>query len=312
MNDELAHLALEHVGPARAAQVPDLSARLRDALAQGLVAARARWPHAPAADPSFAHLLGAKLADCPELAQALPRLRVEDLFLAWWAQRDAVHGVAALWAAYAPDVQALLARFHGLEREELEQTLRVKLFVDSETAPARLGSYSGFGFLQNWLRVLATRTFLDVARTQRRQRALTLDAEFDAALDEEAPMLALITAPAASVGALDKRRVHQAIRAAFAQAVAALPPRQRTFLRLTTVDGLTLEQVAATYQVSRATVGRALTAGRAHLRAVTREVMMQELGVAASELDSVIRELETQLDLSLARVLAAPLPAPNQ
>ena len=278
-----------------------IEADLRAALAAGLAAAAARWPDAPPADASFAQLLAGKLARQPRLAATLPRLRIDDLFLVWWALRDPDRGIPALWAAYTEDLERLVARFHRLDREELLQALRVKLFVAGETAPPRLSTYSGFGFLQNWLRVLATRTFLDAARELTRRRTTGLE---EAGHDEDAPLLALVVEPTRAIGARDRERVHAAIRQAFATSVAALLPRERTFLRLATVNGLTLEQIAATYQVGRATVARALAAGRARLREDTRRGMIAALGISVDELDSVIRDLDTQLELSLARVLA--------
>jgi RNA polymerase sigma-70 factor (ECF subfamily) len=298
MPDPLIRAALAALPATEAAAIErDLAA----AVSAGLAAAAARWPQAPAADESFARLLAGMLAKQPRLSATLPRLRVDDLFLAWWALRDPDRGLPALWATYADDLEKLVARFHRLDREELLQALRVKLFVASEHGPPRLATYSGFGFLQNWLRVLATRTFLDAARELGRRRATGLE---EAGHDEDAPLLALIVEPTRAVGARDRERVHAAIRAAFATAVAGLPARERTFLRLATVNGLTLGQIAATYQVGRATVARALASGRARLKEETRRGMIEALGISPDELDSVIRDLDTQLELSLARVLA--------
>jgi RNA polymerase sigma-70 factor len=314
MLDAMIRTALAALPPADAAAI---EAELRAAVTSGLAAARARWPEvveaidargAPqdASAPSeaalaFARLLGAKLAGAPRLASTLPRLRVEDLLLAWWAVRDPERGIPALWATYADELERLVARFHRLDREELMQALRIKLFVAAEGAPPRLSTYNGFGYLLNWLRVLATRTFLDAARALARRRSTGLE---EAGHDDDAPLLALIVEPTAAIGARDRERVRTAIRAAFAASVAGLPPRERTFLRLATVDGLTLEQIAATYQLGRATVARALASGRARLRDDTRRGMIEALGISPDELDSVIRSLDTQLELSLARVLA--------
>lgn len=298
MVDALTRTVVAELPSAAAALEPTL----REAMAAGLAAVASRWPEAPPLTAPFAQYLAGKLSRQPRLAETLSRLRVEDLFLAWWAQRDPERGIPALWAAYHDDLERLVARFHRLDREELLQGLRVKLFVaGAEGQPPRIATYSGFGFLQNWLRVLAARAFLDASRELSRRRAVGLE---EAGHDDDAPLLALIAEPGRA--AHDRDRVHSAIRAAFAAAVAGLPPRERTFLRLATVNGLTLEQIAATYQVGRATVARALAAGRARLRDDTRRGMIEGLGIAAAELSSVIRDLETQLELSLARVLAAP------
>lgn len=311
LHDALIRTALAALPPDEGAAI---EAELREAVTRGLAAARARWPEAigaafgedeataaPEAALAFARVLGDKLARQPRLTATLPRLRVEDLLLAWWAGRDPERGIPALWEAHASELERLVARFHRIDREELMQALRIKLFVAAEGAPTRLSTYNGFGYLLNWLRVLATRTFLDAAREVARRRSTGLE---EAGHDDDAPLLALIVEPTAAIGARDRERVRLAIRDSFAASVAALPRRERTFLRLATVDGLTLEQIAATYQVGRATVARALAAGRARLRDDTRRGMIEVLGITPAELDSVIRSLDTQLELSLARVLA--------
>lgn len=299
MLDALTRTALAELPDGAAAAIEPA---LREALSAGGLAVAARWPEAPPIAGPFARYLAGKLARQQRLAETLSRLRVEDLFLAWWAQQDPARGIPALWAAYHDDLERLVARFHRLDREELLQSLSVKLFVSrADGQPPRIATYSGFGFLQNWLRVLASRAFLDASRELARRRATGLE---EAGHDDDAPLLALIVEPGQA--SFDRDRVHAAIRAAFAASLAGLQPRERTFLRLATVNCLTLEQIAAMYQVGRATVARALASGRARLRDDTRRGMIETLGISPAELSSLIRDLETQLELSLARVLAMP------
>jgi RNA polymerase sigma-70 factor (ECF subfamily) len=255
-------------------------------LADGLAAVRARWPDAQPG-PALAGYLAARVRG--ELA----RLRFDELFLAWWAASGDRAGIAAFEAAFAPDVDALVARFHKLPADELRQRLRIKLFLGTAAAPPALASYTGAGSLQGWLRVTAARAFVDAARAERRSRDDDLD-------------------PAALLGAASPRDHHaagelsDAIRRAFAAAVAGLAPRERTFLRHATVDGLTLDQIAATYEVHRATVARTLKAARARLLAETRARAAAALGVPADDLAGALSLLDSKLDLSLSRVFADP------
>ena len=221
---------------------------LASQLAAGVAAIRTRWPAAPDEPAAFGAYLGERIAKQADLAAALPRLRVDDLFLAWWAGRGDPGGIRAFEATFADDLNKLVARFHRLPEAELRQRLRIKLFVGAPPSPPRIADYSGFGFLQNWLRVTAARAFVDVARSDQRTR---LEDELD-----ENELLGL-------GGGGDPRFAHLrdqlggAVRRAFAASVQTLEPRQRTFLRHAYVDRLTLDQIASTYAVRIARRSRA-------------------------------------------------------
>jgi RNA polymerase sigma-70 factor (ECF subfamily) len=72
------------------------------------------------------------------------------------------------------------------------------------------------------------------------------------------------------------------------------------------VDQLTLDQIAATYQVHRATVARTLASAREQLLSGTRAGVIAILGIAPDELASAIKELDSRIELSLSRVLRDP------
>jgi RNA polymerase sigma-70 factor (ECF subfamily) len=198
------------------------------------------------------------------------------------------------------DIDAVLARFRRLQitRDELAQTLRIKLFVATPGRAPRIADYSGFGFLQNWLRVTALRALVDVARGERARKLEELLADDDmVGLPELGPDLS---------ARVSREQVNRAIKQALAHAVAALAPRQRNFLRHAQVDQLTLDQIAATYSVHRATVARTLAQARADLVTMTRKELAEILGVTSESLDSVVRAADSKIDLSLSRILRAP------
>ncbi len=267
-------------------------------LASGLAAARARWPEAPLPDARLAAYVAQRIGRQPELATVLSRLRMEDLFLAWWAGQGAPAGIRAFEAAYADDIERLVARFHRLPAVELRQRLRVKLFVAAPGAHPRIFGYAGFGFLQNWLRVTAARDFVDAARSES-------SARYESDLDEH-ELLGLSTPTDPRLEHV-RAQLGGAVKRAFAAAVATLAPRQRTFLRHAYVDRLTLDQIASTYALHRATVARTLAGGREHLITATRCQVAVELGVPADDLASAIAALDMRLELSLSRVLKSEL-----
>jgi RNA polymerase sigma-70 factor (ECF subfamily) len=275
-------------------------AGLGNRLTAELAAAHARWPEATVTDDAFAAALATKLAAQKDLTTALARLRVEDLFLAQWCISGDARAIAAFEHVHRVDLDAALGRFRKLAvtADELRQTLRIKLFVASEGRAPRIGDYSGFGFLQNWLRVTALRALVDIARGERARKIEVLLADDD-----------LLGVPALGsdlANRYSRDQVSRAIKAAFAHAVAGLAPRQRNFLRHAQVDALTLDQIAALYGIHRATVARTLAQARTELSEATRKALAAQLGVSDEAIDSVVREADSRIDLSLSRVLKAP------
>ncbi len=94
----------------------------------------------------------------------LPRLRFEDLFLAWWAMTSP-GGVAAfleeLRADLAREIACITSRFAGVDARMLLDDLMLELFDGAEP---RIAEYSGFGSLRAWVEVVSTQIFLDRAR----------------------------------------------------------------------------------------------------------------------------------------------------
>ena len=237
---------------------------LAERLAHELAVARARWPEAPIEDEAFAAAVADRIAAQQELSTALGRLRVEDLFLAQWCATGEARAIAAFEQVHRADLDGVLARFRRLPitSDELLQTLRIKLFVASSGRPPRIGDYSGFGFLQNWLRVTALRTLVDLARSERARKLEELIADDD--------LLGMPDLTADLASRYSREEINRAIKRAFALAVAGLAPRQRNFLRHAQVDGLTLDQIAALYGIHRATVARTLAQARSELTEATR------------------------------------------
>jgi RNA polymerase sigma-70 factor (ECF subfamily) len=275
---------------------PGVEAKITEALA----AARTRFPEATVTDEAFVRALAERLGAQKDAAAALARLRADDLLLAQWCASGDPRAIAAFEQVHKADIDAVLARFRRLQitRDELAQTLRIKLFVATPGRAPRIADYSGFGFLQNWLRVTALRALVDVARGERARKLEELLADDDmVGLPELGPDLS---------ARVSREQVNRAIKQALAHAVAALAPRQRNFLRHAQVDQLTLDQIAATYSVHRATVARTLAQARADLVTMTRKELAEILGVTSESLDSVVRAADSKIDLSLSRILRAP------
>lgn len=266
-----------------------MSAEQEAQLEAGLAAVQQRWPEAPEPDEALVEQLEAA-------RQRGGMLRVEDLFLAWWCRRGDEAAIAAFEAAFEDDLRGAAARFSELSADELRQQLRVKLFVGTDGAPARIHDYSGAGSLRGWLRVTAVRSFIDATRVARpRQREQPLD---------EQELLGI----GDPQGVAMRAELAAAVKQAFAAAVAQLAPRERVFLRHAYVDRHTLDQIALHYAVHRTTVARTLAAAREQLVTATRAGTAAAVGVSDDELTSVIRALDSRIDLELSKVFETPRP----
>ncbi len=247
---------------------------MNDETGAQLAVVRQRWPNGPEPDAAF--------------VARLPSPRVEDLYLAWWCGSGDEGAIEAFEAAYAEDLRVLSQRFREVQADELRQLLRIKLFVGESPA---IRDYAGTGSLKSWLRVTAVRHFIDVTRSVRSQR---VEQELD-----EGELLGLSDPEGKHIRA----ELGAAVKAAFAAAVAKLLPRQRVFLRHAYVDRHTLDQIASHYSIHRTTVARTLAAAREQLIEDTRAGVAAAVGVDHEELASVIRMLDSRIDLSLSRVL---------
>lgn len=122
----------------------------------------ARWPGAPVEDEAFAAYVRAHLDGERDLLGRLPRLRITELFLVWWALESPT-GLAAFLATYGQDLANTIAcvttRFANLDARRLLDELMIELFGDEPRAL----EYSGFGPLRAWLDVVAMQSLLDAA-----------------------------------------------------------------------------------------------------------------------------------------------------
>lgn len=267
--------------------MPDWRARLTAALDAGAPG----W--LPRED--FAAELASRLdGDDEEAGRWWDHLRADDLYLACACARGVVGALAAFERTYGAEIARTARRFErpGLAADDLVQRLRTKLFTDTP----RIASYSGQGFLQNWVRVTTTRTFIDCCRWQPVTPEVPLADELLAVLpnvgDGADPELGFL-----------KREHAAAFKAAFADAVAALASDDRLLLKQHLIDRLTVDQLGALYHLHRATAARRLAKARQALLDGARAALARRLGVPAADLASAMELVASRLEVSIERLL---------
>jgi RNA polymerase sigma-70 factor (ECF subfamily) len=202
--------------------------------------------------------------------------------------------VAALDASLAREVARARARLGASETDaaDVAQVLRQRLLVGTGAVPPRIGDYNGRGELGAWLRVAAVRELLMLRRGRRRE----------VPIDD-------VAALAAGGGAPELERLKQLYRApfteAFREAVGELSARARTLMRQRYLHGLGADEMARLYGVHRATVARWLEAARDTLFAATRARLVQRTGIDPQEFESLARQVQSQIDVSLQALLGS-------
>jgi RNA polymerase sigma-70 factor (ECF subfamily) len=178
----------------------------------------------------------------------------------------------------------------GDDLADLLQELREWLFVGDGSGP-RIRSYSGRGSIAGWLRVVAIRRAHRARAAQKRTVAPEILDLQPPGLDVELDYL--------------KQAYRSHFSAALRSAIAELPRRERNLLRLHVSDRLTIDQLAAVYHLHRATVARQLAAARQSVVERMRAELAQRLQVDTEELESVLRLIASNIEVSLASALRA-------
>jgi len=256
-----------------------------------LEAAERLTPGVKANLAEFSAFLQAKLAEAADPAHALAELHVEDLYLAWaLAQGDK----AAFQRFEREFVTPLASQIRGAAAEagELEQLVRTRLFVTQAGQAPRITQYSGRGPFGGWLRMIATRCLLDLQRSRTGGSAAQELTSPHIATDPELDYL--------------KLRHAADFKVVFEAALSQLDAREVTLLKLSFIEQLSASAIGIMYGVSARTVQRWLADLRESLLLRTREGLRARLALTSAELDSLLGLVDSQLSVSLYRVLGTP------
>jgi RNA polymerase sigma-70 factor (ECF subfamily) len=202
--------------------------------------------------------------------------------------RGVPEALAAFEAQCVPAIVATARRFGSADFvTEVTQLVRRRLLVAESADGPAINGYGGRGPLVRYVQAVAARTALNLLQANKSQPPLQGDEvllETPAGADD--PELAAI-----------KLRFRSEFKEAFAGAMAELDETSRTALRLHYLDGLTLANLGALYSWSVPTASRRLAAARESLLKATRKIMAERLRLNATELDSVLRLIESRLSV---------------
>lgn len=263
---------------------------LRDAYRLG----REAWPSLALPEPALRGFIVERVGASEVSVDDIAPLALTDMYLACACIHRIEGAHAAFEAMCAPTVDAALARIGARPvADDIKQQVMDLLFVGKGGRGA-LGKYSGRGNLRGWVRVIAVREAVRLLKKSNDTVSVGDDAMFDALAPSERddPELEYL-----------KLHYRDAFRRAFLHAVNQLPRRERTALRMSVLDGLSIDEIGKAFSVHRATAARWLNQAREQLIEGTKAALSEQLRISASEVDSVIRLVRSSLDVSLGGAL---------
>jgi RNA polymerase sigma factor (sigma-70 family) len=271
---------------------PDLADRAVAALLAAITTARTAWPEVQVDTARFIAFLAPSLGDPadpvrrPPPRRPLPRVRLRPTATPPPSPRSTAPSPRC-WTAPSPasaPPRPSSPSCAGRPRAPAGRPRRRR-----RHAHRRL---LGRGGLAAWVRVVATREAARLLRKERRHEPTE---------DDE---LARVLAPDAGPE-LDylKRLYRDEFKNAVHAAIAGLSDRERLVLRQHALDGLSIDQLAALHRVHRATTARWIAGARKAVLDGTRRALTDRLRLRPAELDSILRLIDSQLDVSLPGLL---------
>ena len=258
----------------------------RELITQWCDEGRAAWPDVVLATDELAAACGSR-----DLASVVDG---KELYLAAACARGNAAALRVFDELYAPSVKQALRRLElgPDDHADVMQLVRVRLMVGQDGRAPRIVEYAGTGRLGALVFVAATRIGLNLLRARQR-----IDDSDLASLDPADPDGLDLA------DKLGKQAYRAELRTAFEAAVKQLERKERTLLRLSVIDGLSIDELGTMYRVHRATVARWIAAARENLTKLARDRFLALTGLSASDLASVGELVESQIHVSMERLL---------
>ncbi|MBL8940466.1 MAG: sigma-70 family RNA polymerase sigma factor [Archangium sp.] len=216
-----------------------------------------------------------------------PELDLDGLLLAHACLKGDATALRVLDVELLPPVATALSRRASADEvDEALQVLRARLLVGAEP---KLSKYSGRGPLGAFLRIAGSNVLSNL-----RPAVANVNADDELAAVPDASDLE---------SKLARRDQQQQFRQVFREAVQALTARERSLLRLSLLDGLSIDELAPMYGVHRASVARWLTAAKERLSAITRSKLSVALQLPEADVERLLTSVQNGFELSLSRAL---------
>lgn len=283
----------------RAGLVPEAAPLFEDAalgaqLAALRAAAVAAYPDIAVDEDTFCREL-ARRSGTTATPATLGQIRASHVHLAIACMEGNKAAIERFHAEFFDEVEASARKLRATQTQtdELRGHMASMLFVGKENRVAALHAYSGRGDLGSYVRVIATRELLHAMQANRREVASPEESFLD--------RLASVTDVEAGY-IRDAYRPH--LDAAMRSALASLSDEARALLRYSLLDGWNVDRIGALFGVHRATAARRVAAARDELADAIRKELSARLVIPIHDVDSVVRLVQSRIDVSLSRLLS--------
>jgi len=246
---------------------------------------RSAWPTLEVNELEFSELLRVRESE-------LESLHLPDLVLARACGSADPHALQLLETHFFEPLRAKLSKRHGVANtDDALQRLRSRLLLAGPEGGARIGSYSGRGPLKQWLKTAAVRELIRVEGRSLQPSAPEVEALEHLVADAD---------PELDVAIAQNKVL---FRQALAAALGGLSADERDLLRRYFVERQSIDVLAAKCGAHRATMARRLTRLRERLHETISSELATRFQSRNSDLGSVLRAFQAQLDITLERYL---------
>jgi RNA polymerase sigma-70 factor (ECF subfamily) len=272
---------------------------LVEGILQGMWAdAQETWPALTLGPEEFFWYVGERLPDGDDLLGHLRLVRSSDIYLACACVLAVPGGIGEFAKHFDKTVDGALARFErqGLDVDDAKQKVLERLLIGRGERSPTLTLYGGHGALGGYVRITVVREVLAMIQKAKRMPEVGIDRAIEHLMaDERDPELQAL-----------KNQYLGEFKTAFQEAFSTLGERERTTLRYYYVSGLNVRQIGKIYGVEHTTVSRRLVKIRGALLMGTRDRIQAAIGVGNTDFNSIARLVESQLNVSLVRLLGYP------
>lgn len=284
--------------PSTVANVPEDT--LNRALAALIAEAKEAWPQVTQDDHAFVHYLGERMPQTADLLSTLDQLFTTDLYLCAATVAGDEGALRAFSEKYRPAVYNAAKRVEkqGIQADDTAQELMEYLLLPRGERAAALALYSAQGPLLAYVRVSSLRKALRLLKKEEKlPQSGGLDRIMELADTGDDPELTIL-----------KDKYRGEFKEAFHQALQALESSERNLLRYHYMTELNTRQIGKLLGLHQSNVVRRLTQVRAGLLDQTRSLLMENLGLGASKFQSIMLLVQSQLDVSIERMLESKDP----
>lgn len=271
-------------------------ARIDPLLQETLRSAREAWPSIDLTGQEFVQYLADRLPVGDDPLTALERMHHGDLYLACACSGGHEHALKVFTEHFSGVITRAAQRVEaqGVAADEARQELMTHLLVArGDRAPA-IALYSGQGPLRAYLRVAALHKALHMLKKLKKEpTGKGLDEMLMIADSADDPELAVL-----------KQTYRKDFKIAFQAALADLKSEERNLLRYHFLSDLNTRQIGQLCGIDQSTVVRHLARVRGSLLAATRQRLMANLGLGDSKFQSILRLVQSRLDVSIERMLS--------